>query len=132
MSANETKLTNDDYVFLLEHIQYPNDKNDEQRFYEVRNKLKKLINNEEKIMLPDNRLDFISNIEQDKIDIMSVIRQQFIMLDDALRTISKYDGADRDGVLRCLSLARTNIETALQQTIKALCLIGEIKEEEGV
>ena len=80
-------------------------------------------------MLPDNRLDFISNIEQDKIDFMSAIRRDFILLDEALRVLSATERAEREGVLRCISLARTNIETALQQTIKALCLMGEIKEE---
>ena len=81
-------------------------------------------------MLPDNRLDFITNIEQEKIESMRAVRLQFIWLDEALRIISKDDTAQREGVLRCLSLARTNIETALQQTIKALCLMGEIKKEE--
>ena len=79
-------------------------------------------------MLPDNRLDYISNIEPQFIDMMTVLRQEFIVLDAKLRVMSSLEPAKRDGVSRCLSLARTNIETALQQAIKALCLMGEIKE----
>ena len=80
-------------------------------------------------MLPDNRLDFISNIHQDFINMMTTTRQQFINLDSTLQIFSSLSQAEKEGVNRCLSIARTHIETALQYTIKALCLMGEIKEE---
>ena len=76
-------------------------------------------------MLPDNRLDFISDIDPQFIDMMTVLRQEFILMDGKLRVIGSLTEAQREGVARCLSLARTNIETALQQAIKALCLMGE-------
>jgi hypothetical protein len=79
-------------------------------------------------MLPDLRLDFINNIENDYIEIMTELRLKFIALDDNLREISNSSNSNRDGVGRCLSLARTNIEIALQYSIKALCLMGEIKK----
>jgi hypothetical protein len=78
-------------------------------------------------VLPDIRLDFISEIEQSHIDMMTKIRKQFILLDNELRTISTLKGADREGASRCLSIARTKIETACQYTIKSLCVMGEVK-----
>jgi hypothetical protein len=79
-------------------------------------------------MLPDNRLDFISNIHEDFIAEMTEIRKDFIALDRKLRNLSGYDEANKNGALRSISLARTDIETALQYTIKALCLMGEKTE----
>lgn len=80
-------------------------------------------------MLADNRLDFISNIEKNSIDMMSHIRKQFIDLDCNLRVMSDISEENStNGANRCLEIARQNIETALQYTIKALCLMGEIKE----
>ena len=80
-------------------------------------------------MLPDNRLDFISDIDVQFVDAMTEVRKEFVALDSKLRIMSSMDGASRDGVLRCLSMARTNLEIALQYSIKALCLIGEVKSE---
>ena len=76
-------------------------------------------------MLPDNRLDFITNIDPEFINMMTGARADFIKIDNNLRGLSSYTQAEREGVKRCLSLARTNIETAIQYTIKALCIMGE-------
>jgi len=78
-------------------------------------------------MLPDIRLDFITNIDTQFIDMMTELRKEFIALDSKLRVLSSLQPAEREGVARCLSLARTNIETACQYSIKALCLMGEVK-----
>lgn len=79
-------------------------------------------------MLPDNRLDFMTKIDAQFLDMMTELRKEFIALDSKLRVISSLEPAEREGVTRCLSLARTNIETACQYSIKALCLMGEVKE----
>jgi hypothetical protein len=79
-------------------------------------------------MLPDNRLDFVTKIDSQFIDMMTEVRKEFIALDAKLRAMSDLEGAKNEGAIRCLSLARTNIETACQYTIKALCLMGEVKE----
>lgn len=76
-------------------------------------------------MLPDIRLDFITKIDPQFIDMMTELRKEFIALDSKLRTISSMRSAEREGVARCLSLARTNIEIACQYSIKSLCLMGE-------
>lgn len=81
-------------------------------------------------MLPDNRLDFITSIDQEFINMMTGARADFIKMDDELRKLSDLSEAQREGVNRLISLARTNIETACMYTIKALCLMGEIKTEE--
>lgn len=79
-------------------------------------------------MLKDNRLDFITNIHKDYIVLMNNARQMFIELDKELRAFDNLPGFD-DSSSRCIALARTNIETACQYTIKALCLMGEGKDE---
>lgn len=76
-------------------------------------------------MLPDNRLDFITSIEPEFINMMTGARADFIKMDDELRKLSDLTEAQRESVNRCISLARTNLEIALQYTIKALCLMGE-------
>lgn len=76
-------------------------------------------------MLPDNHLDFITNIDAQFIDMMTEIRKEFIALDKKIRVISSLSESEKEGVNRLLSLARTNIETASMYTIKALCLMGE-------
>lgn len=81
-------------------------------------------------MLPDNRLDFISNIDPDYINMMTDLRKDFIALDARLRLLGTIESSKKDGVGRCLSIARTNIETACQYAIKSLCLMGEIKPEQ--
>jgi hypothetical protein len=80
-------------------------------------------------MLLNNRLDYISDIDPQFIDIMTDLRKDFISLDSRIRLLGSLECSKREGVARCLSLARTNIETALQQAIKALCLMGEIHED---
>lgn len=77
--------------------------------------------------MQDIRLDFISNIDPEYITAMTTLRNEFIKLDKKLSQLGDIDDAKKDGVQRCLSIARTNIETALQYAIKALCLCGEIK-----
>lgn len=76
-------------------------------------------------MLADNRLDFISNINDEHINMMTKIRKDFIKIDDNIRHLGSEPESNRDGVNRTLALARTHIEIALQFTIKALCLMGE-------
>lgn len=82
-------------------------------------------------MLPDNRLDFISNIDEEFINMMTKARADFIKMDNELRALSAMPEAQKDGVNRLISLARTNIETACMYTIKALCLMGENKPTEN-
>lgn len=82
-------------------------------------------------MLPDNRLDFITAIEPEFINMMTGARADFIKMDSELRALSDLPEAQREGVNRLISLARTNIETACMYTIKALCLMGEIKPTEN-
>ena len=85
----------------------------------------------ERKMLPDNRLDFITSIEPEFINMMTGARADFIKMDDELRKLSDLPEAQREGVNRLISLARTNIETACMYTIKALCLMGENKPTEN-
>lgn len=77
--------------------------------------------------MQDIRLDFISNIDPEYITAMTTLRKEFIKLDEKLSQLGDIDDAKKDGVQRCLSIARTNIETACQYAIKALCLCGEQK-----
>lgn len=70
-------------------------------------------------MLPDNRLDFITSIDPEFINMMTGARADFIKIDNNLRGLSDYTQAENEGVNRCLSLARANLEIALQYTIKA-------------
>lgn len=81
-------------------------------------------------MLPDNRLDFITGIEPEFINMITGARADFIRMDNELRALSDMPEAQKDGVNRLISLARTNIETACMYTIKALCLMGENKPTE--
>ncbi len=80
-------------------------------------------------MLPDNRLDFITSIDQEFINMMTGARADFIKMDAELRKLSDLPESQKEGVNRLISLARTNIETACMYTIKALCLMGEVKPE---
>ena len=76
----------------------------------------------------NNRLDFISAIDPEGIELMKDIRQAFINLDDILRHFSLNENRVLDGAgHRTLALARTNLETSLQYAIKTLCLQYEIK-----
>ena len=74
----------------------------------------------------DNRLDFISDIAQEGIDLMTDMRKDFIALDLRLREIQQTKPLDQAGG-RSLALARTNLEIALQYAIKTLCLAYENK-----
>jgi len=75
-------------------------------------------------MALDIRLDFISNINQTEIDRMTEIRKKYIELDKELQKISDDMNGDSAG-LRAIALARTNLEIALQFSIKSLCILGE-------
>lgn len=87
-------------------------------------------------MLPDNRLDFITNIDPQFIDMMIQLRQDFIMLDEKLRIFSSLEPFNqKEGVARCLSLSRTKLEEALTKLeealhygIKSLYIMGEVAE----
>jgi hypothetical protein len=74
----------------------------------------------------DNRLDFISAIDQEGIDKMTFIRNIYIELDNKLREIQQVKPLSASGG-RTLALARTNLETSLQYAIKTLCLQYEKK-----
>ena len=80
------------------------------------------------LALPDIRLDFINNIDPQFIDMMTVMRAEFIGMDNKLRIMGGLEAADKPGVARCMALARTHLETALQYGIKSLCIMGEVKE----
>ena len=61
---------------------------------------------------------------------LTSIRKKFIALDEELRNFDEL-GCHEDNfnqAMRCVAIARTNIETACQYAIKSLCLIGEVKE----
>lgn len=75
----------------------------------------------------DNRLDFITNIDSDFIEEMTDIRKEFIKLDHKLQEYGDHENVQESGAGRTLALARTNLEIALQFTIKSLCLLGEVK-----
>jgi hypothetical protein len=85
-------------------------------------------NSQGKRML-NNRLDFITNIKPEAIEAMTLMRKEFIALDSELQDLEDLgcDESNFESAMRCVSLARTNIEIACQFTIKALCLIGEVK-----
>jgi hypothetical protein len=81
-------------------------------------------------MLTDNRLDFISDIKPEYVDLMTHTRKEFIALDGLMVALSKDENFNRNNAARCVSLARTHIETALQYAIKSLCLMGEKKDND--
>jgi len=72
----------------------------------------------------DNRLDFITNIEQTFINQMSAIRAKFIELDQELQAMGLDPFLDSTSS-RTLAISRTNLETSLMYAIKTLCLLGE-------
>jgi hypothetical protein len=77
----------------------------------------------------DNRLDYISNIDQDGLDLMSDYRKTFIALDESLRLLTQHPEKPLNpSAARTLALARTNLEISLQFTIKTLCIQFENKE----
>ena len=78
----------------------------------------------------DIRLDFISNITPNAIEAMTLLRKLYIDMDLDLQNIEDIgcDEENKSASLRCIAMARTNLEISLQYAIKALCLAGEIKE----
>lgn len=79
----------------------------------------------------DIRLDFINNIRHEMIEAMTVIRKMYIELDSELQCVDDVvcDDENKQAALRCVSIARTHLETSLQYAIKSLCLVGEIKND---
>jgi hypothetical protein len=75
----------------------------------------------------DYRLDFITRIHPDGIELMSLIRKLYIELDYDLQEIQQKKPLSAAGS-RALVIARTHLETSLQYAIKTLCLQYEIKE----
>ncbi len=81
-------------------------------------------------MLPDNRLDFISLIEPNRVNQMSNIRAMYIALDSLIAgQFPDYPQVANAPAVRAAQLARTNLEISLQYAIKTFCLLGEIKPE---
>jgi hypothetical protein len=80
-------------------------------------------------MALDIRLDFISNIAQEQIDGMKVVRKKFIEIDSMLSLLAD-DAQERKipSAARTVALARTANEAACQSAIKSLCILGEVKE----
>lgn len=78
-------------------------------------------------MLPDNKLDFITNIDPEYVDMMNNLRKEFIGLDVRIRLLGSLDDSKKEGAARCLSIARTNLESACMYAIKSLCIMGENK-----
>jgi hypothetical protein len=74
------------------------------------------------------RLDFIRNIEENAIEMMTDIRNEYLALDMSIQDFEEAYPEISNEAGRCISIARTNLETSLQYAIKALCLLGEIKE----
>ena len=78
----------------------------------------------------DIRLDFIKKIDPANIEMMTILRNKFIDLDNEMKDFEEF-GCHDDNVqaaMRSLSIARTHLETSCMHAIKALCLIGEVKE----
>lgn len=72
----------------------------------------------------DNRLDFITNIEETSINQMTSLRAKFIELDQELQNLGLDPYLDSTSG-RTLAISRTNLETSLMYAIKTLCLLGE-------
>ena len=73
------------------------------------------------------RLDFISNIDANRVKDMTNIRLAYIALDAILQTFEKLANFKDSGAGRTTTLARNNLEVSLQYAIKSLSLIGEEK-----
>lgn len=81
----------------------------------------------------NHRLDFIKNIQNEAIEMMTGMRDKFINLDEHITDIANaypdIDNGQNPAAARAVSIARTHLEIACQFTIKAICLCGEIKNE---
>lgn len=76
------------------------------------------------------RLDFIAKFkdEDEAVNQMKETRNQFIELDLKLKSLVYLNPntiTPNEALLRSVSLARTNLEQALQYAIKSLCLLHE-------
>jgi len=77
-------------------------------------------------MALDIRLDFIENINPLTIQEMTVLRSEFIAIDNRLKIIAdSLSEMKKPAGLRTVALARTHLETGLQFAIKSLCILGE-------
>ncbi len=76
--------------------------------------------------LPDHRLDFIQKFKDGYVEQMTEMRERFTELDEHL-IFHELDDNFNEEAARTLELARTHLETALQYSIKTICLIGEDK-----
>lgn len=77
-------------------------------------------------MALDIRLDFITKINTITLQEMTVLRKQFIAIDEHLQVIADtLETMKRPSGQRTIALARTNLEIALQYAIKSLCIMGE-------
>lgn len=76
----------------------------------------------------DNRLDFISKFfdHDAAVNEMAILRREFMILDTKLKGLQERTQKLAD--IRCIALARTNLEVALSYGIKSLCLIHEAVE----
>lgn len=80
-------------------------------------------------MVLDIRLDFITKINSNYIDLMTNFRKQFIAIDKILMGMAREAQDKKDAAAqRAIDIARTNNEAALQAAIKSLCILGEVKE----
>lgn len=77
----------------------------------------------------NNRLDFISEFtnQDEAINEMKACRNRYIELDGRLRETADEVPSNPEAC-RCIAIARSHIETALQYSIKALCLKWEKKD----
>lgn len=81
-------------------------------------------------MLPDNRLTPVAAVDEDFARMIIKCRSDYEHIDSNLRDLSALVEADKEGVMRCISTARTHLEMASMYTVKALCLMGEINPEQ--
>jgi len=83
-------------------------------------------------MLPNNRLDFISNIDPKFVAKMTDIRGMYMCLDELIASqfpdypLVQEPTGQTSAAMRSAQLARTNLEISLQYAIKTFCLLGEI------
>ena len=81
-------------------------------------------------MALDIRLDFISKIDQAYIDEMTTIRKLFIDIDHLLKLMADEAHEKNLGAAaRSVAIARTHNESACQNAIKCLCILGEQMED---
>jgi hypothetical protein len=79
-------------------------------------------------MALDIRLDFINKIDENYLKKMTEIREAYIKIDELLQSLfNEAENRIIPAAARTISMARTSNEQACQQTIKGLCILGELK-----